>query len=186
MGFLDNWSQTALNSLPENYATIFNDVAQVTYYKQNRTVFRKNDFGFEQILTTYLANFFLRYLPAGYELGIAENLSNTTIESKIQPDFSLSQPNRQIIEIMEIKTITNNKFSWFKRDILKLRGLTYLSNKYFLGISLYLTARAKNQLPIHLQRFINQLNLNLINHGTIYQVNIQNHSFEFHYFLFQI
>ncbi|AAC07974.1 hypothetical protein [Aquifex aeolicus] len=195
--YFDSWTCEALENLPDYFKHILDEVAQINLYKmkENRKHFRKNDYGFEQAMVTYLAEKFIRNirnLPNNLELGIAETLTKTKLESNKQPDFSLvKKDDGTVIEVMEVKTIIDNNFSWLREDVCKLRELDEVQNKFLLSINLYISRSAYTQTIKRLSKFMeNDKNnsLSILCHGLLYRSRhgVQNFQLTYYYYLFKI
>lgn len=190
MKHLNNWTVNALTDLPCYIKDILDTVARINLYKMSkkRKYFRNNDYGFEQVLVTYLAERFIQNLPDNFELGVGEALTGTASSSKKQADFSLVKDDGTVKEVMEVKTITDNNFSWLNEDVSKLRGFKNMKNKFLLSINLYLSKSAYTQMDSRLSEFTGKHKLTIQNQELIYKSKYKNGDFQlvYYYYLFEI
>lgn len=182
--YLDTCTQRAFQTVPLWLQNALCGIERINLYKiMGRKFFRENDFGFEQVITTYLASYFIPHIPANYELGIGETLQNTTMRIKVQPDFSLVNNSGNVLEVMEVKTILNNNFNWLKKDVQKLRSLTQVQNKYILSVNLYVSQRTFRQRTNYSNATANKYRITLLSQGTIFTTPKGN---IFYYFLYRL
>jgi len=183
--YFDKWSKEAFKKVPQWVKCALYTVKNINVYKKSneRKFFNKNDFGFEQIILTYLADFFLSRLPQNYILGIGETLWSTKVKKKVKPDISLVDNNGNVHEVMEIKTILNNEFYWLKEDINKLRNLQEIQSKYILSVHLYLSPDTFKQAKEEATNCENSNNITLVHSEQILQIN---QSYVFYYHIFKV
>ncbi|GAB6076039.1 hypothetical protein [Desulfurobacterium crinifex] len=186
--YLDSWICSAFSSIPSSFKEVLDWVAKVNKYKlHERPNFKKNDFGFEQIIVVYLTRYFINKIRENgldLQLGVSEKLR----EVGVKYDFSLfaGQNNSiQIKEVVEVKTITNNNFSWLKGDVEKLRQSS-VENKYLLAVSLYVPKLSLesvlNRKDEKIDSFTSSLGVNHLQSGEFHTSG----SYAFWYFLFKV
>ncbi len=189
MAYLDTWTIRVFTNPVQHIKNILDEVAQINLYKtrSGRSYFRKNDYNFEQVIATYLANRFIQMLPNNCELGLAEKLTRTNLRSDKQPDFTLVN-NGRVEEIMEVKAISSNQFSCLTGDVSKLRGLNQVQNKFLLSINLYDSQKSYTQRGNRCNTFIQKVNLRLVSNSLLHRASVRNGGFQvvFHYFLFEV
>ena len=181
--YLDRWISEAFNNVPPSFQDVLNWVSEINRYKRDRhMMFKKNDFGFEQIIISYLAQYFVSQIRISnftFQLGISEKLNWT--DSNAEYDFSLITDQCEVIDVVEVKTVTNNSFSWPKEDIKKLRNFSG-GDKYLLAVSLYVSERALKSISSRIEKFVSTM-------GVVCQQFSGFHTcdpYEFWYFLFSV